>query len=292
MLTNLSSSNNSLVDSNYYDCYMILPNKFFFITFNVTQVVVLLPLCISILYSSLQQQLNHSTSLAGKTSHSDSFTYHMVIVELIGVFGCILSFIGNCLENIEILSAGLNIFWFTWYGQTAFHCLTCLERYLAVVHPTTYLSLRREKGKRIRKISICCVWLLSFGGVVCVTMKIYVYLDIFIMLLTTTFISFFSISILCVLIRPGPGEQGKEKTDQLKHKAFHVILVILGILMLRLTVDIVWVFLDLSGNSVECAWIIGSFWISLPSSLVLPLLYLQRTGKILCCKGIFECRTP
>ncbi|MEQ2197382.1 hypothetical protein XENOCAPTIV_028616 [Xenoophorus captivus] len=291
MSDNLSFSNND--DFGPYECYFTSPDKFIFITFNITQVVVLFPLCIAILYLGFQQlQQSRSTSLAVKISHSDSFTYHMVIVELIGVLGCIVSLIGNCMENPDIVNTGVNIFWFIWYGQMSFHTLTCAERYLAVVHPITYLGLRNGKGVKIRNISIGCVWLLCFAGVGLLAAESYIYLDISLLISTTITIFFFSISVLCVLIRPGPGEQDKERSDQSKRRAFYVIVVILGILMLRVTASLAWAFLDVSGHSAQCIMMIGCVWISLPSGLVLPLLYLQRAGKLVFCKDSFKGGTP
>uniref|UniRef100_A0A096LZ41 G-protein coupled receptors family 1 profile domain-containing protein n=1 Tax=Poecilia formosa TaxID=48698 RepID=A0A096LZ41_POEFO len=262
-----------------YDCYIAHPTRFIFITFTVTQVALLSPLCASILYLGLQQL---------QQSHSDCFTYHMVVMELIGVFGCIVSFTGVCMKHLEILKAGLQVFWFTWYGQISFHTLTCVQRYLAVVHPVTYRCLRKGRGIRIRNICIGCIWMLCFGGAGGVNTGKYVYLDSSLMALSSVIVLFCSVSVLCVLVRPGPGGPGSERADQSKRKAFCTILVILGILMFRFCFGLVWVFFDISGNAAECMLLTCGICINIPSSLVLPLLFLQRRGKLWCCKSIYK----
>ncbi|KAJ4945170.1 hypothetical protein JOQ06_013706, partial [Pogonophryne albipinna] len=79
------------------------------------------------------------------------------------------------------------------YGESLFHVLTCLERYLAVVRPIIYLRLRNVQGVRIRNISI-------------------------------------GLSVLCVLIRPGPGNG--ERVDQSKQSAFYTVTAITAALWL------------------------------------------------------------
>ena len=99
----------------------------------------------------------------------------------------------------------------TWYVKTFFHMLTCVERYLAVVHPVIYLSLRRERGIRIRNISFGCVWLLSFGASLISFDNVLVNMDVSLFIFSLFVISFCSLSVLCVLIRPGPVEQGGDR---------------------------------------------------------------------------------
>lgn len=94
-------------------------------------------------------------------------------------------------------------------GQTLFHLLTCVERYLAVVYPITYLSLRKAQWVRIRNVTIICVWLMCFvfTGPFCVKTKDPVRISASCVTFFTKFmISFCSLSVLCALNHPGPGE--------------------------------------------------------------------------------------
>ncbi|KAF0028997.1 hypothetical protein F2P81_018102 [Scophthalmus maximus] len=70
-------------------------------------------------------------------SHADIFTFNVVAMELIGVFGCTLCCYGFYNDYLVMVRFGYLFSLFNWYGEGYFHCLTCVERYLAVVHPTT-----------------------------------------------------------------------------------------------------------------------------------------------------------
>ena len=116
-----------------------------------------------------------------------------------------------------------------------FHTLTCLERYLAVVHPIIYLSLKNERGIRIRNITNGCVWPLSIMEAY-VFMLFNTYLNLSVLIVILIIIVFFSLSVLCVLTRPGPGEQGGDggRVDQSKQRAFYIIMVILVLLLVKI----------------------------------------------------------
>ena len=218
----------------------------------------------------------------------------MVIIELIGIFGCALCFCGNYTGNQRILNVGGTIFSLTWYGQIWFHVLTCIERYLAVVHPVTFLSLRNERGIRIRNAIVGCVWLFCFAGMTLVFIDQYILLDFCLLIASLPVISFCSLSVLCVLIRPGPGEQGggRERADQSKKRAFFYIMTILGVLILKFGCGVVWVIVFLlEREGGHCLMMAFNVWVSFPSSLVLPLLFLHRAGKSVCCSQSYCLRT-
>ncbi|KAI3375566.1 hypothetical protein L3Q82_003896 [Scortum barcoo] len=269
-------------------CIMTPPSSFIYTSFFITNILLLLPLSILILYLGLKQWRRQSSASTAAMSHSDIFTYHLVAVEMIGVFGFILCCCGIIGENLWILWVGLFFWTLIWFGETFFHVLTCVERYLAVVHPITYLSLRGERGIRVRNISIGCVWLLSIGGG-CLTISVNAYLIVFLCLLVSSLvvISFCSLSVLCVLIRPGPGEQGgdRKNVDKSKLRAFYTIMAILGMLLMRFGTNLLWIGLNaLTESPVFCVVFSCGTWLNLPSSLVLPLLFLHRTGTFACCK--------
>ncbi|KAJ4948209.1 hypothetical protein JOQ06_019746 [Pogonophryne albipinna] len=193
------------------------------------------------------QRWRQQSSTSSTTSHSDIFTFHMVLMELVDYSGITLVILGFHLVNKNATSAGFIITLLPWYGRAYFHVLTCVERYLAVVHPVTYLNLKGQRGVRIRNICI-------------------------------------GMSVLHVLIRPGPGEQGGDRTivDQSKRRAFYTIVAILGVLLLRSCWNMALVVLIVF-NEWPCVMMVSESWITLPSSLVLPLLFLHRAGKLSCC---------
>ncbi|XP_034531929.1 uncharacterized protein LOC117807007 isoform X4 [Notolabrus celidotus] len=85
-----SSSSDSLLHSNFslinkhslVTCFVSKPSSFILTTYFITNVLLLLPLCILVLCLGLQWYRQHL--------RSNRFTFQIVIMELIGVFGSIL----------------------------------------------------------------------------------------------------------------------------------------------------------------------------------------------------------
>ncbi|KAK2863241.1 hypothetical protein Q5P01_002774 [Channa striata] len=272
-------------------CVVFEPFSSLFTIFTVAITLVLVPLSIFVLYHGLQRRRQHrSSSMASTSSHSDTFTYHLVSMEIICVIGCIISCCGVLGKNFQLQFVGTHLFSFTWYGETFIHLLTCVEHYLAVVHPITYLNLRKRRGIRVRNIIVGFIWLLCCGGTSLITLDdVTVVLMLGFLIFSLIIISFCSLSVLCVLIRPGPEKQGKDRAtvDQSKQRAFYAILAILGVLLLRCGWNVVWAVLYMSNSEInKCMVLMLEVWINLPSTLVLPLLFLQRAGVLACFKNV------
>lgn len=256
--------------------------------FHVIKIFGLLPLYILVLYLC-HQPWRHRRSFQ-PMSHADVFTYHLAVMELLWPLGTIFYYCG-LLSNIPEMKRWSNfVFSIVFYGEGLFHLLTCVERFLAVVCPITYLGLKNMRGVRIRNISIGCVWL------VCVLLssltnlfssEALVILYSFLTFLSIP-ISFCSLSVLCVLIRPGPGEGDRDKrVVQSKQRAFFTITAIMLMLWLWFVGIVFSTILansHLLSNSDSCVLYISGLWFNLPSSLILPLLYLQRTTKLSRCR--------
>ena len=284
------SSNNNFVTSAIF-CLISEPGLLIYTTFYVTSILLLLPVCVLVLYQGLQRwQQQRSTSTAAM-SHSDNFTFHMVTMELVAVVGYTVVCCGIYMVHFKLLLVGIAMVTFTWYGEIFFNSLTCVERYLAVIHPIIYLSLKGERGVRIRNISIGCVWLLSICGTSLMSSEKVsfstFFFDICVLISCLTIIIFCSLSVLCVLIRPGPGEKGgdRERIDQSKRRAFYTIVAILGVLVVRFGWTLVWVVLFSVKRISECGTMAFGFWFNVPCSLLLPLLFLYRTGRVVCFKN-------
>lgn len=294
MSVSFSSSNTSSAPAlSFY--YMLLNCKNFtdgdikFIAFIATNILFLLPLYIIVLYLFVQQwrqQQKCSTAL----SHSDHFTCHMVLMDLTGVIGSISFFCGIHIDLSQLKAVGTFLLFIGLNGQAFLHFLTCLERYLAVVHPVTYRSLRNSKGIQIRNVTIGISWLLSFaiqGFLFLENLSLYKILGALYLVLSIANVFFCSFSVLLVLIRPGPGERdgNRCKIDKTKQRALFTITAILVVLSIKFIGYLISNGIVTSKQEAQntvCAVMGAALWFSLPSSLVLPLLFLHRAGKLGC----------
>lgn len=252
-----------------------------------TSIFFLLPLYIFVLYLGFKRWQGTGTAV----SHSDFFTYNAVLVELLGILGFTIICCGVYSDLANMALVGISLLFIHFIGQLMFHILTCLERYLAVIHPIIYMSLKNAKGIRTRNIAVGCSWLLCFSAlgflyirnepanVMCLTLAI----------LSLIIISFCSFSILCILIRPRPVEvcKRRQQVDQSKLRAFYTVMAILGVLLLKLIGNLVVATCVYASkkldDAAECAMWLCVVWTNLPSMLLLPLLYLMRQ-KNLCCR--------
>lgn len=258
----------------------------------VVYVIFLLPVYIFILHLGFKQWWQQRPN-ATATSNFDLLTYHMLLVELLNTLSVIFTCCGVRTNNSELLVVGVCLLLVAFIGQVLFHSVACLDRFLAVVHPVTYRSLSGQRWVRARNVVIASAWLLSI-----LTMAIGLQLDsnssYFLMYLFSAvelfLIAAFSLSVLWVLIRPGPGEgaRGRQHIDQPKVRAFYIVTAILGVLVLRLS----WAIISSSlinsnnhSNRAKCESASATYWINAPSTLIVPLLYLQRRVKRFCCEN-------
>ena len=287
----VNSSSNSSLHAQLDNCFNSRRSISIYTASLISFILVFLPFFIFVLYVGYQRWRNQpSAATAVMTSHSDIFTYNMVVLELTGILGSCFFLYGIYTNQQTALAVGLYISSTVSCGQTLFHLLTCVERYLAVVHPVTYLGLRQSGGVRIRNVSIVFVWLLCSGSVCLSVINPQFSICNFLLLVVSfVIVSFCSLSVLCVLIRPRPGEVGgqRERVDQSKQRAFYTIMVITGALSLRFLTNLVSYgahALSMLSPSERCIASLVSSWLCIPSSLVLPLLFLYRAGKLPGCK--------
>lgn len=299
LLQNSSSSVNGghSVTSHVENIFQILQSCFrttagfvSFSSFLVTCCLTVIPLCVLVVYISVQRWWQSSGITA---SHSDHFAYHAVINTFIGFAGMTLSG-GGALAGLNLtVYLGFFIFCASMFVFMFFDTLTCVERYVAVVHPITYRNLKNVKGVTIRNVAIGCAWLLSFSlaNFMIVKSKILiVQVFIFVTALCIAVVFFCSLCVLSVLIRPGPGKVGwaKQRVDQSKLRAFYTIVSVLVALLLRFGTN---TFLSgfytsaVPADDAKCPLIFSVVLMALPGSMVQPLLFLQRAGWLVCCKS-------
>lgn len=272
-----------LQDSTFLMCLDFDVGNYMFTAFNATSLLVV-PHLIVVLYVVLQRWWQQYPAPA---SHSDCIIFNMVIIELLSVFTTISFCIALYTKIYNVMMVTSQLCFILICGQISFHILACLERYLAVVHPVIYMHL---KNRTIRGISILSCWLFNpglffFFGNEDFSIIAIVY---FVMLtFCLIVVSFCSIAVLRILRRPLEGRKMKERVDQTRQKAFNTILAIMITLLIRFCGNLILISIFSSpvfNVTVHCLLIYSSFWFGLPSSLVLPLLFLHREGRLLSCK--------
>ncbi|KAE8279486.1 hypothetical protein D5F01_LYC23075 [Larimichthys crocea] len=145
-------------------------------------------------------------------SSCDFFTYNMAVMELIGIFGGFINIVIKHANLHLLIDVAHGIMVFPWNGQVFLPVLTCADRYMAVVHPITYLKLKQVTRIRIRNIITGYIWLQGIGAIVfMIMMKPYPQYGLIpgFSLLIFAIIAVISCSlpVLCVLIRPRPEQE-------------------------------------------------------------------------------------
>ncbi|XP_039545555.1 G-protein coupled receptor 35-like [Pimephales promelas] len=171
-------------------------------------------------------------------------------------------------------------------GRPLFQCIMCVERYLAVVHPVTFLKF---KPLRYRVICGTVAWIITLGSCLC-CMIIYLLFTVTLhaWFLLMQFLLFFSIQLFCLvavlraLKQSGPGERGREREEEnhMKRRAFYIILITtVNIVFAHLPIIIAEIFVILMNRYHWTYWAPGLVCFVL-ASYVQPVLYLHRTGKL------------
>ncbi|KAG9277392.1 hypothetical protein AMEX_G7397 [Astyanax mexicanus] len=162
-----------------------------------------------------------------------------------------------------------------------FQCWVCVERYMAVIHPVTFL---RFKPLRYRVACSASAWacalamgitsMFTFPGLPYAPFGL---LYLFIFLLD----SLCCVSILNGLLRPGPGDREKDEMNAAKKKAFKIVCLNLLTFLIQ-TIPIVCSFgLDgvLAPDHFFLAVAIGMT-INIGAGFIHPIFVLYKAGKL------------
>lgn len=269
-----ANMSNSSVDPQMLSCLMNRDSFVAYTVFLLGYFILPLPLVALVLHVIIQRW---RSAMVTATCHMDLFTYHMVLLELLAVAGgCVYyycSITGNTQQWTAILS-------FIGVDQCLFHLLACLDRYLAVAHPIRYMWTRQSAGIHLRNFAIGCAWLLGMPA--CVmgdNRRIYSFSFQFSSLL-------FSSGTLCALFAISQSGPKRESRD--KQRALHAVAAITATLALRFLGNLIPVILQATVSlslRQHCLVMTASLPTSLPTSLVMPLLFLQRAGKLPNCQN-------
>lgn len=280
---NLSSSNLSTTSGT--SCFRTTEDIIVFASFLFTQCLLFMPLSGVVFLLGLKSWFKQwFESRPSTMSHSDAFMYHTAALQIMAFPGAMMMLYGLFQNQPSRLGTGYSLWSFGWYGETFFYLLTCTEHYLAVVHPISYRNLRKERGIRIRNITIGCVWLFNLGKVIPLLFQLYSYwFDLFTMFFLLVSLCFSFLSILLVLTGSVVGKEGKKRRlNRSKKRAYYIIIVIQAILLMRCVLGLTFLFFSKMKIHFDCSSLLSALWINLPCSLTLPLFFLQRIGKLSC----------
>lgn len=107
-------------------------------------------------------------------------------------------------------------------GYPLFQFGMCLERYVAVVHPVTYL---KYKVMRYKLISLLLTWMMTLMMTTISNNFSHSNLLLVVLILVVSIQTFFSFSILKVLKRSRPGDGKRQQENEAKKRAFIIVVV-------------------------------------------------------------------
>ncbi len=224
----------------------------------------------------------------GSGALSDFFNFSLSLCGIFFSVKCLLILVTKWFLFPGIIALTQFLVGIATTGHPLFQCLICVERYLAVVHPVTFL-----KYKPLRYRVICCTtaWIITLGSCVsCIfvffTCPPYIYTWYFsIQFLLFLFIQLFClVAVLRALKQSGPGEKKREKEEEthVKRRAFHLILVTtISLVITYVPFTITGLITLLTNKSFPILWSISYICFVL-ADLVHPVHYLHRAGKLFC----------
>ena len=167
-------------------------------------------------------------------------------------------------------------------SRPLFQGCICVERYLAVVHPVTFL-----RYKLLRYKIICCsvVWFITLGFcityVFCIKKLFNVLLGFYIV--SFSLMLFCCVSVLWALKQPVPGEGRRQRTEgnDAKRRAFNIIMITTVMAAIYNIPYSVLLFLYHYISCEDFELIFNIFLaFSIVNGLVNPFFYIQRAAKL------------
>ncbi|XP_043078103.1 C-C chemokine receptor type 8 [Puntigrus tetrazona] len=221
---------------------------------------------------------------AGNGAASEFFNLNLSVCEICNCLNSMLGIVSHFFSSFIIVTYFLQGLGFT--GRPLFHCLICVERYLAVVHPVTFL-----KYKPLRYRVICCaaIWTITLGSCLfCIFILFSFSMVLYVWFISVQFFLFFLIQLFCLvavlraLKQSGPGERKREEENHMKKRAFSLILLTTVIMIMQYTpFTVTGFYAILTQNNFLDFWC-PAFLFYVLAGFVQPILYLKRAKKLFC----------
>ncbi|XP_050948634.1 hydroxycarboxylic acid receptor 2-like [Labeo rohita] len=217
---------------------------------------------------------------------SEFFNLNLSVCEIGTCLNCFLYIVSLCFPSISNLLLFLQGLVFT--GRPLFQCLICVERYLAVVHPVTFL---KYKSLRYRVICSILSWMICLGSCFfCLFIDFIKHSQINAPVFSLQFLLVLSIQLFCLvavlrtLKQSGPGERRGDRVEEnhMKKRAFHLILIsTVSMTIIDVPFIIAGLITILTNQYFNFLWVTGVV-CYVAAGFVQPVLYLQRTRKLSC----------
>ncbi|XP_051955261.1 somatostatin receptor type 1-like [Xyrauchen texanus] len=217
---------------------------------------------------------------------SEFFSLNLSVCEILFSLNSMFTLLTNWFPSLATLMQFLLGELIT--GHPLFQCLMCVERYLAVVHPVTFLKF---KPLRYRVICSTAAWIICLGSCLCCMFLlasfnnfIYTWFFVIQFLLYLSIQLFCCLAVLRALKQSGPGDRGRERGEEnnVKKRAFYIILIsTLRMVITYVPFTVTGVLAVLTQQSIQVLWSI-SFICFMLAGFVQPVFYLHRTGKLSC----------
>lgn len=192
-----------------------------------------------------------------------------------------------CIKGIEMLNMLIFknvIFWrviafifgLSWTGRPLLQTCICIEQYLAVVHPVTFL---KYKDIKYRIAAAIAVWLMAsaYGLYKVYSNNFPDFIYTFVFIIALVVISFCCVSVLCALKHPGPedthntNKARRNRGNQQKRNAFNTIFSALLLIL----------FTYLPQASLIVLTGTGAHWMSFKCSITLFFTSLNSFGVLI-----------
>ncbi|XP_057218720.1 somatostatin-like receptor F_48D10.1 [Triplophysa rosa] len=224
--------------------------------------------------------------VTGRGILSEFFFLNVSVCELGNCLNCLFFVLNMWTSRLFVIECFLKGLVIT--GRPLFQCLMCVERYLAVVHPVTFL---KYKPLRYRVICSAAAWIICLSSCLCCMFIVVLsVLYVFMWFLSMQFLVFLSINLLCcvavlrALKQSGPGERGRERGEEnhMKRRAFHLILITtLNMITTYVPYILSGIFVIMTTRVVYGLWVTGLICYVL-AGFVQPVVFLHRAGQFFC----------
>ncbi|XP_051537035.1 C-C chemokine receptor type 5-like [Myxocyprinus asiaticus] len=223
--------------------------------------------------------------VTGSGIASEFFNLNLSVSEIGNCLNClffVLSVWFSSLMKLTQFSFGLVL-----SGRPLFQCLICVERYLAVVHPVTFLKF---KPLRFKMICSTVAWIICLCFCLVCMLTIDSENIVHLWFLSIQFLLVLSIQLFCLsavlraLKQSGPGErvEEREKKSHIKRRAFYLILITtVNMVIIYVPNAILGFFTVVTKQYIHAVWYTGWICYAL-AGYVHPVLYLHRVGKLSC----------